>query len=63
MRAERGPLEKWVVGVKIKDTLFTMDSKRDTKFYDFYDDLLAEYGIEESDHGIYDTQQALSIRL
>lgn len=44
-------------------TLFTMDSKRDTKFYDFYDDLLAEYGIEKSDHGIYDTQQALSIRL
>jgi hypothetical protein len=26
-------------------TIFTMDSRRDTRFYDFYDDLLVEYGI------------------
>jgi hypothetical protein len=29
-------------------TIFTMDSRRDTRFYDFYDDLLAEYGVEEN---------------
>jgi hypothetical protein len=29
-------------------TIFTTESKRDTKFYDFYDDLLAEYGIGKS---------------
>jgi hypothetical protein len=29
-------------------TIFTTESKRDTKFYDFYDDLLAEYGVEKS---------------
>jgi hypothetical protein len=26
-------------------TIFTTESKRDTRFYDFYDDLLAEYGL------------------
>jgi hypothetical protein len=31
-------------------TIFTMDSRRDTQFYDFYDDLLVEYGVEESGH-------------
>ena len=44
-------------------TLFTMDTRRDTKFYDFYDDLLAEYEIEKSDNGIYHKQQALPVRL
>jgi hypothetical protein len=29
----------------LSGTIFTMDSRRDTRFYDFYDDLLAEYGI------------------
>jgi hypothetical protein len=29
-------------------TIFTTESKRDTKFYGFYDDLLAEYGVEKS---------------
>jgi len=29
-------------------TIFTTESKRDTKFYDFYDDLLTEYGVEKS---------------
>jgi hypothetical protein len=29
-------------------TIFTMESKRDTQFYDFYDDLLVEYGVEKS---------------
>jgi hypothetical protein len=28
--------------------IFTTESKRDTKFYAFYDDLLAEYGAEKS---------------
>jgi hypothetical protein len=44
-------------------TLFTMTTKRDMKFYDFYDDLLAEYEPEASDSGICLTQQALSVRL
>jgi len=26
-------------------TIFTAESKRDSRFYDFYDDLLAEYGV------------------
>ena len=39
--------------------LFTMNTKRDTKFYDFYDDLLAEYETEEKDNGMYHTQQTL----
>lgn len=29
-------------------TIFTTESKRNTQFYDFYDDLLAEYGVEKS---------------
>ena len=29
-------------------TIFTTESKRDTRFYDFYDDLLAEYGVEKT---------------
>ena len=46
-------------------TLFTMDTKRDTRFYDFYDDLLAEYETEEKHNGAYHTQvqQALPVRL
>ena len=44
-------------------TLFTMDTRRDTKFYDFYDDLLAEYETEGNDNGIHYTQQALPVRL
>jgi hypothetical protein len=32
-------------------TLFTIHTKRDTKFYDFYDDLLAEYETEETKTG------------
>ena len=43
-------------------TLFTMDTKRDTKFYDVYDDLLAEYEMGNN-NGINYTQQALPIRL
>lgn len=38
-------------------TLFTMDTRRDTKFYDFYDDLLMEYGIDGSDDGMQHTQR------
>jgi hypothetical protein len=34
-------------------TIFTMDSRRDTRFYDFYDDLLAEYGVEENGHSTH----------
>jgi hypothetical protein len=44
-------------------SLFTADTKRDTKFYDFYDDLLAEYETEGKDDGMYYTQQALQVRL
>jgi hypothetical protein len=29
-------------------TIFTTESKRNTRFYDFYDDLLAEYGVGKS---------------
>jgi hypothetical protein len=29
-------------------TIFTTESKRDTRFYDFYDNLLAEYGVEKT---------------
>lgn len=38
-------------------TIFTTESKRDTWFYDFYDDLLAEYGVEKDtniDYGSMD---------
>jgi hypothetical protein len=34
-------------------TIFTMDSRRDTRFYDFYDDLLVEYEVEESGHSTH----------
>lgn len=37
-------------------TLFTADAKRDTKFYDFYDDILAEYEILESGNGTHYAQ-------
>lgn len=43
-------------------TLFTLDTRRDTKFYDFYDDLLAEYEMGNN-NGIKYTQEALPIRL
>jgi hypothetical protein len=43
--------------------LFTTDAKRNTRFYDFYDDLLAEYGIGESGGVTYSTQFMLSIKL
>ena len=34
-------------------TRFTIDTRRDTRFYDFYDNLLAEYETEENSNGIY----------
>lgn len=39
-------------------TLSTMDTERDTKFYDFYHDLFAEYETEENDDKIHYMQQA-----
>lgn len=42
-------------------TLFTMDTRRDTKFYDFYDDLLMEYGIEGSGIEMQHTQHMLPV--
>jgi hypothetical protein len=44
-------------------TLFTMYTRRDTKFYDFYDDLLAEYEPKENKNGLTHTQQAVTVRL
>lgn len=44
-------------------TLFTTESKRDTKFYDFYDDLLAEYETQGNEIAMHHTQQSLPIRL
>lgn len=44
-------------------TLFTTDTKRDSKFYDFYDDLLAEYEMERNGTGTNHTQHALLVRL
>ncbi|KAM0701202.1 hypothetical protein Q7P35_011563 [Cladosporium inversicolor] len=43
-------------------TLFTMDTKWGTKFYDFYDDLLAEYETEGNDNGTHHTQREIPIR-
>lgn len=44
-------------------TMFTMNSKRDTQFYEFYDDLLAEYGIEKSIDATNYTQHMLPVEL
>lgn len=43
--------------------LFTTDTRRDTRFYDFYDDLLAEYGIGENAFFTHCAQQMLPIML
>lgn len=39
-----------------RGTIFTSDTKRDTGFYDFYDDLLAEYAIEKIGNDTHHTQ-------
>lgn len=44
-------------------TLCTTDTRRDTNFYDFYDELLAEYDTEGNDNGIHYTKQSLLVRL
>jgi hypothetical protein len=43
-------------------TLFTTDTRRDTRFYDFYDDLLAEYETDGSDIGVLHKHRALPVR-
>lgn len=42
-------------------TLFTEDTRRDSKFYDFYDSILAEYGIEPSRNTVPLKQQPLPV--
>lgn len=41
----------------------TTDTRRDTNFYDFYDELLAAYDTEGNDNGIHYTKQLLLVRL
>lgn len=42
---------------------FTMDTKRDTRFYDFYDDLLAEYETVGDSDGAEHRQRMLQVEL